>query len=94
MTALLSITRRGLYIFVLGYLWGRLLFLPGNVWDVVALADHVEASRAHNAALFARNAHLADEVVALERVPAAIEYQARMDLNMVKPGETLYLIAQ
>ena len=79
-------------IAVLVYLQYRLWIGPGGYLDVASLQDRVESARAHNSELKTRNLLLEAEIERLETDPAAVEYHARADLGMIRPGETFYLI--
>lgn len=74
------------------YLQYRLWLGPGGYLDAAELAQRVESGQQHNAELARRNARIEAEINRLENDPEAIEYHARADLGMVKPGETFYLI--
>ncbi len=74
------------------YLQYRLWFGAGGYLDAAELAARLEASRAHNARLMERNQAIEAEIERLENDPAAIEYHARADLGMIKPGESFFLI--
>ncbi len=74
------------------YLQYRLWIGPGGFLDVADLNARVEAARSHNAELRERNQLLEAEIERLETDPAAVEYHARADLGMIRPGETFYLI--
>ncbi len=76
------------------YLQYRLWLGPGGYLDAAELSQRVESARQHNARLAERNARIEAEIDRLERDPAAIEYHARADLGMIKPGETFYLIVR
>ena len=54
-------------------------------------AEHEQRAR-RLASLEARNDRLRDEVVRLKADDAALEGVARLDLGMIKPGETFYFV--
>lgn len=56
------------------------------------LARQVEATRAVNAELAQENAELAREVRALRSDPAALERAVREELQLVRPGERVYVV--
>lgn len=58
-----------------------------RVWE---LQRSLEAQRATNAALAARNNDLAAEVASLREGREAIEERARSQLNMVRDGEVFF----
>ncbi|MGJ8668805.1 MAG: septum formation initiator family protein [Oceanococcus sp.] len=74
------------------YLQYRLWVGPGGYLDVAELQQRVNSAAEHNATLHARNQVLEAEIDRLETDPAAVEYHARADLGMIRPGETFYLI--
>lgn len=59
------------------------------VWE---LKREVAAQRTENARLRDRNQALAAEVIDLKQGLAAIEERARLDLGMIKKGETFYQV--
>lgn len=80
-------------------LLGLLAALQYKLWhgaggqnDVAALNAQVEAQRAENARLQARNDALAAEVSDLKSGGEAVEERARSELGLVKPGETFYRV--
>lgn len=74
------------------YLQYRLWIGPGGWLDAAELSAQVESAASHNAQLRQRNQLLEAEITRLETDPDAIEYHARADLGMIRPGETFYLI--
>lgn len=74
------------------YLQYRLWLGPGGFTDATELERQVESARAHNAQLLVRNQRIEAEIDRLNHDPAAIEYHARADLGMIRPGESFYLI--
>jgi cell division protein FtsB len=79
---------------VLAGLQYALWFGEGNLADAWKLSDALAAQRAENAHLESRNQTLAAEVRDLKRGHAAIEEHARVDLGMIKQGETFYQIVE
>lgn len=76
-------------IVVLQYpLW----FGNGGVFAVVRLKHEIAAQRQENAGLRERNEALAADVVDLKNGLAAIEERARIELGMIKKGETFYQV--
>lgn len=74
------------------YLQYRLWLGPGSYAEVRALSQRVMQAAQHNESLVERNARIEAEIWRLENDPDAIEYHARADLGMVRPGESFYLI--
>jgi cell division protein FtsB len=58
------------------------------------LQRQVEDQRAENAKLKERNAALEAEVADLKTGETAVEERARVELGMVKPGETFYRVVE
>lgn len=79
-------------LLALGYLQYRLWFADGGVVDNRRMMAEVQLAERANARLAARNAALQAEVDDLNSGSAAMEGRARLDLGMVKPGESFYLI--
>ncbi len=79
-------------LFLLVALQYRLWLAPSSIPEVRTLAAQVSGLALGNAELAARNQRLEAAVRQLERDPAAIEFHARMDLGMIRPGESFYLI--
>jgi cell division protein FtsB len=69
-----------------------LWFGKGGWLRVNELERQVEAQRAANEKLTARNAEVAAEVVSLRDGREAIEERARRDLNMVREGEIFFQV--
>ena len=69
-----------------------LWFGNGGMLDVWELKREIAAQREENARLRERNQALAAEVVDLKQGLAAVEERARVELGMIKKGETFYLI--
>jgi cell division protein FtsB len=67
-----------------------LWFGKGSWLRVSELQGQVEAQRASNAQLAARNAALAAELESLRQGREAIEERARMQLNMVRTDEVFF----
>lgn len=76
------------------YLQARLWLMPGNWREVWVLQEELLAVDQHNEHLAARNADTEAWVRLLDSDPASLEFQARHDLGLVRPGETLYVIPQ
>lgn len=74
------------------YLQYRLWIGPGGYADVVDLSARAQTARDTNSQLSQRNAQIEAQIVRLETDPAAIEYHARADLGMIRPGESFYLV--
>lgn len=70
----------------------RLWVGDGSLSEVWQLHRAVEAQRAENGRLLARNDALEAEVNDLKNGLAAIEERARSELGMIKNGETFYQI--
>lgn len=89
-----SLARLGLVIalLVLAYLQARLWLLPGNLRDVRADTERLQAMQERNAAAAQRNADQESWVRLLEEDMDSIELQAREDLDLVQPDESLYLV--
>lgn len=69
-------------------LWAGEGSLP-YVWD---LQTQIEAQEQANEVLLSRNQQLTGEILALKEGKSAIEERARLDLGMIKEGETFYFI--
>lgn len=76
-----------LLIFALGY---DLILGKGGLLRMKDLDRQVDAQKNTNAALEQRNAALSAEVKDLRSGSGALEERARVDLGMVRPGETWY----
>lgn len=83
---LLALALVALFLLIQIPLW----FGKGGWLRVRDLDRQVEAQRAINAKLGARNAELAAEVASLREGREAIEERARRDLNMVRDDELLF----
>lgn len=83
---LLALALAALLLLIQIPLW----FGKGGWLRVRDLDRQVEAQRAINAKLGARNAELAAEVTSLREGREAIEERARRDLNMVRDDELLF----
>jgi len=62
-----------------------------TVWE---LKREIAAQREENARLRSRNQALAAEVIDLKQGFAAIEERARIDLGMIRKGETFYHVIE
>ena len=69
-----------------------LWFGSGGAFAVWELRREIAAQRAENARLAERNHALAADVIDLKQGLAAIEERARMELGMIRKGETFYQI--
>lgn len=67
-------------------------FGNGGVYAVWKLKREITTQRQENASLRERNEALAAEVVDLKQGLAAIEERARIELGMIKKGETFYQV--
>lgn len=86
---------RWLNIFLLVVLTGlqyRLWVGLGSWAQISALKRDIAAQQLHNDRLVARNRMLEGEVRSLKSGLEAIEEHARVDLGMIKRGETFYLV--
>ena len=84
----------GLLLAVLLGLAHRLLFAPGNLFDLGELQTRVEHEHDEVNQLTERNAQLAAEVDDLRSGRTAIEDRARSELGMIKPGETFIRVIE
>lgn len=64
----------------------------GGILDVHGIKEAVALQAAQNEVLKRRNAVLEAEVLDLKTGSEAIEERARLDLGMIRPDETFYLI--
>ncbi|MBA2492767.1 MAG: cell division protein FtsB [Gammaproteobacteria bacterium] len=62
-----------------------------EVWD---LQRAIDAQSRENAALRERNQALAAEVIDLKTAEEAIEERARLELGMIREGETFYRVVE
>lgn len=88
---------RGLNIFLLVVLSGlqyRLWIGPGSWAQIAALNRDIAQQGQRNDHLIARNRMLEGEVRSLKSGWEAIEEHARVDLGMIKRGETFYLVVE
>lgn len=69
-----------------------LWFGTGGLFAVWELKREIAAQREENARLRERNQALTAEVVDLKQGLAAIEERARVELGMIKKGETFYQV--
>lgn len=81
-------------LLALTYLQARLWFMPGNLREVWAKEQQLQMMQSENAQQAQQNADSESWVRLLEADEASIEAQAREDLDLVRPGEDLYLIPQ
>ena len=68
----------------------RLWFAEGGLAEANRLQVQLEEAEAENAELTARNAELAQEVIALQGGTEAVEKNARESLGLIKKGEVYY----
>ena len=68
----------------------RLWFAEGGLAEANRLQVQLEEAEAENAELTARNAELAQEVIALQGDTEAVEKNARESLGLIKEGEVYY----
>lgn len=71
-----------------------LWFGNGGVFAVWRLKHEIAAQREENGSLRERNQALAADVIDLKRGLAAIEERARIELGMIKKGETFYQVVE
>jgi cell division protein FtsB len=79
-------------IIVLLGLQYRLWIGEGSVASVHRLHQEINAQRTENEQLQQRNQLLSAEVFALKEGTEAIEERARVDLGMIKKGETFFMV--
>ncbi len=65
-----------------------------GVRKLVHLSDHIEDQTAKNQQLYERNEVLAAEVEDLKSGFDAIEERARMELGMIREGETFFQVIE
>jgi cell division protein FtsB len=90
-------TRRSIFFGLVGLLillQYPLWFGNGGVYAVWKLEREIAAQREENAGLRERNQTLAAEVVDLKQGLSAIEERARIELGMIKQGETFYQVIE
>lgn len=71
-----------------------LWFGTGGMFAVRELKREIAVQREENARLRERNQALAAEVIDLKQGLAAIEERARVELGMIKRGETFYQVIE
>lgn len=81
-------------LLALAYLQARLWVMPGNLREVWENEAALEQMKMHNQMQEQQNAEEESWVRLLETDIDSIELQAREDLDLVRPGESLYLIPQ
>jgi cell division protein FtsB len=81
-------------IALLALLQYPLWFGNGGVYALWKLKREIAAQREENAELRERNQALAADVIDLKQGLAAIEERARIELGMIKQGETFYQIVE
>ena len=67
-----------------------LLFGDHSLADRRALVDEVASKEAEAEALQVQNDRYEEQIKQLQENPVAIERQAREDLGMVRPGDTVF----
>ena len=77
---------------VLLFLQLQLWIGEGSIAELVSTRAEIDHQQKENARLYRRNRLLAAEVVELQKGLETVEEQARLDLGMVRKGETFYLI--
>jgi cell division protein FtsB len=80
-------------IVVVGLLVGS-LFGDRGLLQLVSQRERAEALGREIEQLKADNSHLAADIRALRRDPAAIERLAREELGLARPGETVFVIRE
>lgn len=81
-------------IALLAMLQYPLWFGNGGVYALWKLKSEIAVQREENAELRERNQALAADVIDLKQGLAAIEERARIELGMIKQGETFYQIVE
>lgn len=76
----------------LSYLQYRLWFGEGSLANLHRLQQAIDAQSMDNAQLRERNQLLSAKVFALKEGSDAIEERARVDLGMIKKGETFFMV--
>ncbi|MGY0217382.1 septum formation initiator family protein [Endozoicomonadaceae bacterium StTr2] len=79
---------------MLAVLQYRLWVGQGSIAEAYGLKRQIAEQKQENERLFQRNAQLAAEVVELQQGYESVEQQARMELGMVRRGETLYILSE
>ncbi|GLP96868.1 cell division protein FtsB [Paraferrimonas sedimenticola] len=82
----------GILLVLLLMLQYRLWFGNNSLPQYFQLQGQIEAQRASNQQLEARNQVLHNEIKDLKEGSQAIEERARQELGMVKDGETFYRV--
>jgi len=80
-------------IVVVGLLVGS-LFGDRGLLQLVSQRERADALAREIEQLKADNFHLAADIMALRRDPAAIEKIAREELGLARPGETVFVIRE
>ncbi len=81
-------------VVILAALQYRLWVGQGSIAEVFALKKQIETQQQDNERLYKRNELLAAEVVELQQGYETVEQQARMELGMVRQGETLFILLE
>jgi cell division protein FtsB len=81
-----------LALLVVGYFQYSLWFGEGGVQNIRTLKKAIAEQQAENQKLAERNRVLEAEVRDLKTGMEAVEEHARIDLGMIKQGETFYLV--
>jgi cell division protein FtsB len=83
-----------LLIVIIGYLQYRVWFGEGSMEQITQLQREIEKQKIENAGLHERNRALSAEIKELKEGTESIEAKARMDMGMIKEGETFYFIPE
>ena len=78
----------------LGYLQYQLWLSADGRPELMRLTEQVSQQRHDNARLALRNNLLKEQITMLKTPGPALEGRARLDLGLIKSGETLFLLTQ
>ena len=81
-------------LFIFSYLQYRLWFSEGSLSQLKIINQDIELAKKTNETLLNRNEKLAKEIVALQNGTELLEEYAREEMNMVRKGETFYLLSK
>ena len=81
-------------LLILAVLQYRLWVGQGSIAEVFSLKRQIATQQQENERLYKRNALLAAEVVELQQGYETVEQQARMELGMIRQGETLFILLE